>query len=105
MKEKKLEISITDDGEVRAYYNDDVPDIGKELGKMQITRASNVEWEAAEEGWTVRAAHDPTLAIRFVEGCGIIPSREGDMVSFSSREEALECERHYFWELAPNKEK
>lgn len=96
----KLEVSISADGGVRAYYNDDVPELGKELGTMKIERASNIEWEDEYEGWTIRAAHDPTLALRFVDGAGVVISREGEMASFTSREEALKEEIHYFWELA-----
>lgn len=97
-----VEIEVTPDGTVRGIYKDELAELYGALGKMKVARASNVEWEL--DGWTVRAAHDPNLAIRSVIKDGayrLVVSREGELTVFVTREAALASELDHFWELLP----
>lgn len=101
-----IELEFLPDGRMRTVYKDDRHDLYKALGKVSVHRASNVEWEKgpSEEGWTVRAAHDPNLAIRAIIKDGAyrrVVSRTGDLLYYLTREAALEVELMHFWELLP----
>lgn len=121
-EERELSMSIATDGTVTMIYSDDVRGLAEKMGAdiQKVQRASNVEWEeiprreggGVDQGWTVRAAHDPTLALRiFWSGmCGvrapaIVCSRERQhpVAVFVSREAALKQEVKFFYELLPPK--
>lgn len=91
-----MDIRIEEDGTLTSIYEDGVEafvaDIG---GSMSVSRLSHVEWEAG--GWTVRAAHDTSLAIR--EDGSV--SREGPLAVFRQREAALAAEKQNVWRLLP----
>jgi hypothetical protein len=98
-----IELQFTPDGKVRSIYKDENLPIFSKLGTVQVSRASNVEWE--DGGWTVRAAHDPELAIRGTptnDGkfkLGV--SKTGLILHFETRESALKTEVEFFWALLP----
>jgi hypothetical protein len=101
-----IAIKFSPDGTARCIYKDEHLDIYDALGALKVRRASNVEWEKIkdDEGWSVRAAHDPELAIRIViEDCQYKKkvSKEGDICLFVTRADALENEVWYFWALLP----
>lgn len=106
--EDTVELEIAPGGVVRSLYRDQDQELMKLLGEAEVARASNVEWEKLFGGWTVRAVHNPELAIRchspvsptFVDGLG-----SGPIVSFATREEALAAEIKHFWELLPDRKK
>lgn len=68
---------------------------------QEVQRASNVEYETVDgrNGWTVRSAKDPELALRVSDGCPCGPSRTGVVLTFQTREEALNEEVRHFWGL------
>ena len=111
-----IAIKFSPDGKARCIYKDEHLDTYNALGELRVQRASNVEWEKIgglglcdlAEGWSVRAAHDPELAIRVVlENCQYkkAVSRVGEICLFVTREAALENEVEHFWELLPPGEK
>lgn len=106
MQEERVEIEVSPDGRVRSIYKDETIADLKELGTIHVGRASLVEWETiiddrTRSGWTVRAAHDTSLAIRYQLGGAHCVSKEGKIAVFASREMALEVELKFFWELLP----
>ena len=112
MNPRQISIVVTTTGVLRTIYQDDVHSILSKIGPYHIKRASNVEWEKMDlvSGWTVRAAHDPELAIRAIIKDGAfrqVVSKEGELLFFNNREAALEAEVRHFWQLLPpvNKEK
>lgn len=96
----KFELRITQDGSIESIYQDG---LAEALGATtkDVKRASNVEFENFDgrQGWTVRSASDPQLAIRTIDGDGRFVGYEGTIVTYDSREEALEDEVMFFWEL------
>ena len=104
-----VSINFSTDGKARVIYKDELLPLYSELGDMKVARASNVEWEEIDEaqGWSVRAAHDPELAIRIILDGGYrkVVSRQGEIALFVTREAALESELNFFWELLPPREK
>lgn len=93
-------------GKVVAAFTDETQQTLQAVGHPEVARASNVEWERIgnDEGWTVRAAYDPELAIRAVLHSGgyrKVVSRTGDILCFVTRAAALEAEQQFFWELLP----
>lgn len=123
-KEKIVSLDVGSDGVIRTIYKDELNDFAKRIGGeiSTVCRASNVEWERLEKpasernpqltGWSVRAAHDPQLAIRVqtiphhqtktakdVAVC----SRDTSLpiMLFSTREGAIEAEIHNFFKLLP----
>jgi hypothetical protein len=103
-----FEIEVTPAGKIRTVYKDEQLPTLEKLGAVSVHRASNVEWEEIgnEKGWTVRAAHDPELAIRTIfdkahSSFRRVVSREGDIAVFTTREAALGYEVLHFWELLP----
>jgi hypothetical protein len=107
---KPIELMVAPNGDVRSVYDDARLEVFEAMkGKMSVQRASNVEWETLEDtsGWSVRAAHDPELAIRCILGDGMykrVASKTGDILLFTTREAALEAEQDHFWELLPGTE-
>lgn len=109
---KELELTISPDGQIESIYSDELKTMMESAGGevAQICRASNVEWEdlaidgKIQAGWTVRAAHDETLAIRMKDDQFVV-SREATykVVAFPSREQALQFEKQFFWDLIPKK--
>lgn len=107
-----IELQFTPDGKVRSIYKDERQSLLKEFGDLKVKRASNVEWEKTYngEGWTVRAAHAPELAIRLVYNPILANydrhvSIDGLIAVYPTREAALEDELNFFWALLPpNKE-
>ncbi len=100
---------IGPDGTIETVYDDKLLDLTKEMGGelAQVCRASSVEFErgTSHNGWTVRAAYDPTLAIRLHPVTGMIgPSRKGMLIYYRTREKALLAERKFFWDLLPPKQ-
>jgi hypothetical protein len=103
----EFELKIRPDGVIESVYQDGLGEtLGAEVAK--VCRASNVEWEEIEDrkGWAVRAAHDPQLAARVVNthhGRVLEVGRQGDIMLFASREEALDWEVSHFWDLLPKR--
>lgn len=103
----EIELEVTPTGRIRTIYKDGRQELLQSLAShWRIKRASNVEWEEGREytGWTVRSAHDQTLAIRAIIKDGRfsrVVSREGELLYFVSREAALEAELDHFWKLLP----
>jgi len=104
---KPIELMVAPNGDVRSVYDDSRLQVFEGLkGNMTVQRASNVEWETVEDtsGWSVRAAHDPELALRAIledGGYHRVVSKVGDVLLYSTREAALEAEQDHFWELLP----
>lgn len=48
---KEITVKIEPDGSIYFLYHDD--SFLKGLGEMQVTRASNVEWDVDEQKWVV----------------------------------------------------
>lgn len=126
VSEEKLEIEVLPSGEIRMMYSDkSVKQVAEILGAkvVDVPRASNVEFERvteiknhrfpATEGWSVRAAHDPNLALRILSsfnlGVGeryidsiIVSDNEHLAIAlFTDREMAIKSEIEHFWELLP----
>lgn len=107
--ERKTSLEILPNGTIRMVYSDDLWAFADKIGgDMRATcRASNVEWEdiGGLKGWVVRAAHDPTLAIKDVGSsepvfvCNRVP--ENKVAIFTSRELAIKYEIHFFHDLLP----
>lgn len=93
---KSLELRVEPDGKLVGIYDDDLLTVGD---RLKVRRASIVEWDSERGGWTVLSAKDHTLAIRAVDWCRWAPAREGTIIAFATREEALQEERKFFWEL------
>lgn len=73
---KQIVIDFTEDGKAEAMHFDEFP--LKFLGKMQVTRASDILWDPEEEGWYIQL---PNTTLRMKEWSG-----------FASYEEAREFE-------------
>lgn len=117
----QVELKISPDGKIEVMYQDGIEEFAEELGGEIRTscRASNVEWEEIGEkkGWTVRSAYDTELAIRWryqipkeSQKIEFVPSdwgisKQGQLVFFPTREEALKEEVKFFWELLAPKGK
>lgn len=104
----EVEIEVRPGGKMRMIYQDGVEEFAKEIGAeiTSVRRLSNVEWEEINgyKGWTVRAAHDSELALRYVIKGGQMTyhaSKEGDIVIFVFREAALAAESDAVWDLLP----
>lgn len=99
MKEQ-FDLVIDGDGSIEAIYQDG---LAEALGAKtaEVTRASNVEWEKSKdgEGWTVRSATDPKLAICRDENDQLVVSRDAPIYYFATREKALEWEVKFFWDI------
>ena len=98
-----FKVRITADGSIEGIYHDG---IAETLGAKVTTvkRASHVEFEKVGEveGWTVRSAIEPGLAIRLVikdAAYRQVVAFEGEVAVFTSREAALEAEVRFFWEM------
>ena len=111
-KAKSFEVGT--DGVIRTIYSDDLNDFTKKLnGEIStVCRASQVEWEQVGEqkGWTVRAQHNPRMALRekITEDkwvAEIVCSDDSTInpFVFSSREDALKMEVEFFFQLLPPK--
>lgn len=104
-----FDLKINADGTIETIYQDGIETFADEIGGpvSVVCRASEVEWEESVEdgtkkGWTVRSSKDHTLAIRSRESGNIIGfncSRSGSLHFFRTREEALQVEITFFWEL------
>lgn len=102
----EITLQITEIGTIRSIYKDGQSQELKDLleAKMTVGRASHVEWEdLPKPGWTVRACHDPELAIRFTGKLAplVLVSRQGEIICFDTREAALKYEVEHFWDLLP----
>lgn len=115
MKEQKvISFEVGPDGEINTIYKDELVQFAEKIGGeiSTVCRASNVEWESWREpdgtvrkGWSVRAAHQPALALRNYNGtirCS--DDYEVAVFLFDSREKALEQEVKFFFELLPPKD-
>lgn len=125
---KEIIFSVESDGIIRTIYKDELNKIAEDM-KADITtvcRASEVEWEVVEkplnarfpmtQGWSIRAAHRPQLAIRwssslnagvgerYVDELLCSDNKELAIALFESRENALKWEVHFFDSLLPPKE-
>lgn len=105
---REMELVIQPDGSIESIYDDDLISLVSEMGGSfsKVRRASNVEWENGPDGkgWAVRAAHDPSLALRIRTDdlTGPFPwhvSREGSIALFTTREFAIHQEVKFFWKL------
>lgn len=109
-----IEMVITNDGTINVQYKDSLKSLVKDLDAdlRYIQRASEVEWqtEGTYSGWAVRSHLDSDLAIRHktktFHPCVCIRcqeefyvSKEGNIVLFENRGNALAMELKLFWEL------
>lgn len=101
-----VELVIRPDGVIESVYDDSLKEFATDIGGeiSNVCRASNVEWEDSVDGkgWTVRASHDPSLALRIKPDELIMTwhaSRDGKIVYFDSRSFAIEEELRFFWQL------
>lgn len=112
-----FELKISADGTIETIYQEGLEQFAEEIGGdvAQACRVSNVEFEEIDgkKGWTVRAAHDLKLAIRWEVYFGEPPkdwkggfwvsTYEGAPIAvFETREEALAQEVRFFWVLKGN---
>ena len=93
-----MDLRIEKDGTVIGIYQDGIEDLADALGTMSVARLSNVEHEGL--GWTVRAAHDSSIAIREDGSVGSV-SEDGKIAYFKRRDDALAAEKQKVWELLP----
>ena len=95
-----FELEVTADGTIGMVYQDGVEQFADEMGAelVRTCRVSYVEPEG--KYWTVRSAPDTELAIRWHSN-GIEPavSREGKIMLFDTRDEALQQEIRFIKEL------
>jgi hypothetical protein len=77
---KELAVKITPTGDIYFLYNDEHP--LRDLGKMELQRASNVEWDAEEQKWVVWINETGN------EG----PKRKRLIQTFKNRADAIEAE-------------
>lgn len=96
----QFEIRIQKDGSIGSIYQDGLA-TALDAKVEEVQRASNVEYEHIEgrTGWTVRSAKDPELALRATDWCRCGPARSGTILTFQTREEALDEEVKHFWGL------
>ena len=96
-----MEVSAT--GGIRALWDDELPEFAKEIGGevAQVCRVSNVEWE--DDGWVVRAAHNPKLAIRYKHGelNRVSDDESLHLCKWKKRDDALFYEHKFFHQLLP----
>lgn len=78
-KEKHI-LSVTDDGTIRHLHSDELGCLGKLGSRVEIDRASNVEYDNKNQWWYAD-----------LRPAGI----DKVMTGFSTRAEALEAEREY----------
>lgn len=106
----QFELEIGPDGTIKTIYQDGIEEFAQELGAevSSVCRASHVEFEQAwkRRGWSVRSAKDPNFALREVDDGNArwLPTAFGRIKLFHTREEALEEEVKFFWELLNAKE-
>lgn len=110
MNEKELNLDVGPDGVIKSIYSDKLNDLAEKIGGdlVQVCRLSHVEWEEVgnEKGWTVRSAHDPELAIRWILQRSTVSTNPAFPIAvFSSRQDALFAEKAHVDELMPPKEK
>lgn len=99
-KEVMMSLRFDANGDVEMIYKDDAVPFMEQLGTIEtVTRASHVEWE--DGGWTVRAAHDTELAVRYDDDGNLVASREGTIAVFAKRADALREEVNAIWNLVP----
>lgn len=125
---KTFELEIDSDGTIRTIYQDGIEEFAEDLGAevAQVCRASNVEWEEVSEpinkrfpatkGWSVRSAKNGLVALRhksdFNPGIGeryidsVVCSSDTNLgiILFSHRDDALEYEEKFFWQLMYGKD-
>lgn len=111
----ELEILITPTGKAVSVYKDELQTFFKEMGKVGVKRASDVEWESiysngkSYEGWTVRSHHAPEYCYlrQAPDGSGIEVTKNGHGLPafFKTREEALAEEVKHFWDLLSDEAK
>lgn len=113
MEEKQLELEFGTDGIIRTVYRDGIEKFAEDIGAdvRTVCRAAHVEWETIDglSGWTIRAAHDPSLHIRDVGSSEpeLICTRDtsyGRVALFTKRETAMHYEQYFFFKLLPPKE-
>jgi hypothetical protein len=81
-KMDEFTVKITPTGDIYFLYNDNSP--LRDLGKMELTRASNVEWDEDEQGWVV-----------WINETGEnVPKRKRLITTFKNRAEAIAAEVH-----------
>lgn len=125
---REFVLDIGSDGVIRTIYKDELKEIAEDMkGEIStVCRASNVEWEVVEKplnarfpatkGWSVRSAHNPTLALRWESSlnAGIGDRYTDNLVCsdnehlaialFESRDNAIKWEIHFFADLLPPRE-
>ena len=91
---------VTPEGKIGTIYDDSVLTLADAIGgNVRVIRASTVSYDNERKGWTVRSVHDPELAIRAADWCRWGVAREGNLIAFKTRAEALNEEHKLFWEL------
>ena len=96
----KFAMEFKPDGTFGMVYQEGIEDLAKDMGSevVQTCRVSYVEPEG--QHWTVRSALDLDLAIRWAaNGLEPVVSREGKLMLFETRDEALQQEIRFIKEL------
>jgi len=110
---EQMELEFGTDGVIRTVYRDGIEKFAEDIGAevRTVCRAAHVEWETinGESGWTIRAAHDPSLHIRDVGSSEpvLICTRDtshGRVCLCVERKTAMEIEQSFFFKLLPPKE-
>lgn len=92
-------VEIKPDGTMGMVYQDGIEEFAKELGAeiKETCRVSYVEPEG--QHWVVRSALDLDLAIRQSPNGEPVVSREGELILFKTRDEAIQQEIRFIEEL------
>jgi hypothetical protein len=114
-------------GNIETIYQDGIEEFAKEMGATvsSICRLSNVEWEKVEkplnarfpatEGWSVRSAKNPNLALRhesslnagigerYIDSVVCSDNLHLAIILFSNRKDALELEEKFYQQLMQQK--
>lgn len=77
-------MAIDSTGVVRCQYGDDIAETLREMGILDVQRASNVEFDNATQGWLVSMAENKSLDIQVF-----------NIGPFQKREDALRWEMKY----------
>lgn len=98
---EEIELEVREDGTLRAMYSEELVTVIQGMGGriVNVDRASIVEWDKDLKGWTVSSARDPDLKMRNGPHNQILLSRDGSVIVFERREDAIRLERQFFWQL------
>ena len=97
----EIDLEVSEDGTLRGMYSEQLVTMIQAMGGkiVNIGRASVVEWDKNRKGWTVCSAKDLSLCMRVGVNGQAALSRDGEVIVFDRREDALKLERQFFWQL------